>query len=75
MDINAEIITSLPIWVRFMDLDIIHWGLASLSKLGSILGIPIKTDRYTMEKTRLSYARLLVRLFQVLLTLLMIKTL
>ncbi|KAJ8433453.1 hypothetical protein Cgig2_014494 [Carnegiea gigantea] len=60
MDINTEAITSLPIWVRFMDLDIKYWGLASLSKLGSILGIPIKTDKYTMEKTRLSYARFLI---------------
>ena len=31
-----------------------------MGKLGSILGIPIKTDRYTLEKTRLHYARLLI---------------
>ncbi|KAJ8419287.1 hypothetical protein Cgig2_016815 [Carnegiea gigantea] len=36
--------------------------MASLSKLGSILGIPIKTDRYTMEKARLKYARLLIEI-------------
>jgi len=34
--------------------------MASLSKLGSTLGIPIKTDKYTMDKTRLNYARLLI---------------
>ncbi|KAJ8437403.1 hypothetical protein Cgig2_008756 [Carnegiea gigantea] len=45
-----------------MDLDIKYWGMVSLSKLGSILGIPIKTDRYTMEKTRLTYARLLIEM-------------
>ena len=56
MDINIEAITSLPIWVRFLDLDIKYWGLASLSKLGSILGMPIMTDKYTMEKTRLHHA-------------------
>ncbi|KAJ8419425.1 hypothetical protein Cgig2_033896 [Carnegiea gigantea] len=62
MDISTEAITSLPIWVRFMDLDIKYWGMASLSKLGSILGIPIKTDKYTMEKTRLKHARLLIKI-------------
>jgi len=60
MDINTETITSLPIWVRLLDLDIKFWGMASLNKLGSTLGIPIKTDKHTMEKTRLSYARLLI---------------
>ncbi|KAJ8421596.1 LOW QUALITY PROTEIN: hypothetical protein Cgig2_020785 [Carnegiea gigantea] len=34
--------------------------MASVSELGSTLGIPIKTNKYTMEKTRLSYARLLI---------------
>jgi len=60
MEINTESVSSLPIWVRFLDLDIKYLGLSSLGKLGSILGIPIKTDRYTLEKTRLHYARLLI---------------
>ena len=60
MDINTETIASLSIWVRLLDLDIEFWGMASLSKLGSSLGIPIKIDKHTMEKTRLSYARLLI---------------
>ncbi|KAJ8434051.1 hypothetical protein Cgig2_004631 [Carnegiea gigantea] len=60
LDLNAEAITSPPIWVRLMDLDIKYWGMASLSKLGSTLGIPIKTDKYTMDKTRLNYAKLLI---------------
>ena len=60
MDLNLEAITSLPIWVRFMYLDIKYWGLASLSKLGSILHIPFKIDKYTMDKTRFNYGRLLI---------------
>ncbi|KAJ8435391.1 hypothetical protein Cgig2_017668 [Carnegiea gigantea] len=31
-----------------------------LGKIGSVLGIPIKTDRYTMERRMLKYARLLI---------------
>ncbi|KAJ8419310.1 LOW QUALITY PROTEIN: hypothetical protein Cgig2_009221 [Carnegiea gigantea] len=34
----------------------------SLSKIGSILGIPLKTDKYTKEKSMLRYARLLVEM-------------
>ena len=62
MDINTETITSLPIWVKFMDLDIRYWGLESRSKIGSILGTPIKTDKYTKEKTMLKYAWLLIEM-------------
>ena len=36
--------------------------MASLSRLGSILGTPVKTDKYTMEKTRLKYARPLIEI-------------
>ncbi|KAJ8426888.1 hypothetical protein Cgig2_002736 [Carnegiea gigantea] len=34
----------------------------SLSKLGSLLGIPIKTDKFTRDKTILKYARLLIEM-------------
>lgn len=34
----------------------------SLSKIGSTLGIPIKTNRYTMEKRMLKYVRLLINI-------------
>ncbi|KAJ8419834.1 hypothetical protein Cgig2_030511 [Carnegiea gigantea] len=47
---------------RFPELDIKYWGLQSLSKLGSMLGIPLKTDKFTKEKSMLKYARLLVEM-------------
>ena len=59
MEINTTKISSLPIWVQLPGLDIKYWGVESLSKIGSMLGIPIKMDRYTMEKSMLRYARLL----------------
>ena len=62
MDINTEVITSLPIWVQFLDLDIKCWGMHSLSKLGSMLGIPLKTDKFTKDRTMLKYARLLIEM-------------
>ena len=41
-------------------LDIKYLGAASPSKIGTLLGIPIKTDRYTLGKSMLRYARLLI---------------
>ncbi|KAJ8419746.1 hypothetical protein Cgig2_019154 [Carnegiea gigantea] len=45
-----------------MELDIKYWGIEILSKLGSMLGIPIKPNKITKEKSALSYARLLIEI-------------
>ena len=60
MDLPTECIKSLPIWIQLPDLDIKFWGTGSLSKLESCLGIPLKTDKYTKDRTMLKYARLLI---------------
>ncbi|KAJ8423017.1 hypothetical protein Cgig2_016783 [Carnegiea gigantea] len=62
IDLHIEAIKSLPIWVQLSDLDIKYWGAESLSKIGGIMGIPLKSDKYTMEKTMLDYARLLIEM-------------
>ncbi|KAJ8435262.1 hypothetical protein Cgig2_026001 [Carnegiea gigantea] len=53
---------SLPISVQFPKLDIKYWGIESLSKIGSMLGIPIKTDKITKERSVLHYARMLIEM-------------
>ena len=53
MEINTDAIASLPIWVQFPKLDIKYCVLNSLSKLSSMLGIPLKTDKYTKDKVML----------------------
>lgn len=60
LNLHTDQLTSLPIWVQLHGLNVKYWGIDSLGKIGSILGIPIKTDRYTMEKRYLQYARLLI---------------
>ena len=60
MDLQTESIKSLPLWVQLPELDIKYSGLASLSKIGSLIGQPLKTDKYTAEKSRLNCARLLI---------------
>ncbi|KAJ8429696.1 hypothetical protein Cgig2_004495 [Carnegiea gigantea] len=44
------------------ELDIKYWGMQSLSKIGSLLGCPLRTDKYTKEKSMLKYARLMVEM-------------
>ncbi|KAJ8422171.1 hypothetical protein Cgig2_026448 [Carnegiea gigantea] len=48
--------------IQFPDLDIKYWGLQSRSKLGSMRGIPLRTDRYTKDKSMLRYARSLIEM-------------
>ncbi|KAJ8424385.1 hypothetical protein Cgig2_000586 [Carnegiea gigantea] len=49
------------IWENF-DIDKILYGIESLSKIGSVLGIPIKTDEFTKDKQVLRYTRLLIQM-------------
>ncbi|KAJ8419651.1 hypothetical protein Cgig2_020573 [Carnegiea gigantea] len=60
MDLYTETIQTLPLWVRLSNLDLKFWGLESLSKICSVLGIPLKTDPYTKEKSLIHYARVLI---------------
>ncbi|KAJ8421923.1 hypothetical protein Cgig2_025978 [Carnegiea gigantea] len=60
MDLHTEAIKSLPLWIRLPDLDLKYWGMESLSKIGSLIGIPLKTDCYTKERTMIKYARLMI---------------
>ncbi|VFQ93364.1 unnamed protein product [Cuscuta campestris] len=56
--INVEDLTDVPIWVQFPDLDVKYWSLSGLSKLGSLIGKPIKRDKSTARKTKYAYARI-----------------
>ncbi|KAJ8422022.1 hypothetical protein Cgig2_007572 [Carnegiea gigantea] len=62
LELDTSTISSLPIWVQFPDLDVKYWGVESLSKLENLIGIPLKTDKQTRDKTFLSYARLLIHI-------------
>ncbi|KAJ8419951.1 hypothetical protein Cgig2_002969 [Carnegiea gigantea] len=58
--LDTSRISSLTIWVQFPELDVKYWGVESLSKLGSMIGIPLKIDKQTIEKIFFSYASLLI---------------
>ncbi|KAJ8421702.1 hypothetical protein Cgig2_002599 [Carnegiea gigantea] len=46
----------------FPNLDMKYWGLESLSKIESILGIPIKSNRYIKERSMIKYTRLMIEM-------------
>ena len=46
--------------MQLCGLDVKYWGMESFSKIVGLLGILIKTDRYTMERSMLCYARMLI---------------
>jgi len=60
LTLKISSLQSLPIWIQFPERDIKYWGTESLSELGNMLGVPIKTDRITKETSALHYARMLV---------------
>jgi len=36
------------------------WGVGSLSRIASAIGVPLFSDEYTTKQTRISYARMLI---------------
>jgi len=57
---EGEDVTSVPIWIQLPDLPLDCWNARALSKIVSRVGKPITTDKMTLTKERLSFARVLV---------------
>jgi hypothetical protein len=61
-DSSHEEMTKAPVWVKFPNLPLKCWSTRCLSKIASLIGKPIQTDRITASMSRISYARVLVEL-------------
>nr|XP_021851937.1 uncharacterized protein LOC110791493 [Spinacia oleracea] len=59
---QEEILRVIPVWVRLLNLPLNYWGVDSLSRIGSLLGIPLFADECTSAQMRVSFARLLVEI-------------
>lgn len=59
-DMEKEILKNVPVWVRFPNLPLFCWGVECLSRIASVLGVPIMDDDNTMMQKRISYARVLI---------------
>ncbi|XP_074267053.1 uncharacterized protein LOC141590355 [Silene latifolia] len=59
-DMVKEKLEKLPIWVKFVGLDLKFWGKTYLHKLGGQIGTVIRRDEATEKKMFLGYARLMI---------------
>lgn len=57
---QMESVKVVPVWTLFPDLDPCFWSSTALSKIASVIGRPLFADPYTTEKTRISFARVLI---------------
>ena len=48
-------------WVQFLELDLKHMTVTSLSKLATILGTPLMVDKNTQEKNVVNFPRVLTQ--------------
>ncbi|XP_070042176.1 uncharacterized protein LOC142169194 [Nicotiana tabacum] len=59
-DFNEEFPTEIPLWVQFPKLPMNCWGHDSLSTMASAIRTLIYADECTANKTRVSFARMLI---------------
>lgn len=59
-DFSTSEMTQVPVWIKFPNLPLKCWTTRCLSKLSSVLGKPIQSDKLTATKEIVSYARVLV---------------
>ncbi|VFQ60257.1 unnamed protein product [Cuscuta campestris] len=58
--IDTTKLIDIPIWIQFPILQMKYWSLSGLSKLGSLIGKPIKRDKATATKAKWNFARIQV---------------
>lgn len=57
---HMDTLKVVPVWTLFTDLDPCFWSPCALSNIASLIGKPLFADPYTMEKSRISFARVLI---------------
>ncbi|CAO2827239.1 unnamed protein product [Amaranthus hypochondriacus] len=59
-DFQEEILRVIPVWIRLPSLPLHCWGVETLSRIVSAVGVPIIADDCTAKQLKVSYARVLV---------------
>ena len=60
-DFDTTDMIRMPIWVRFPNLPLQCWSPLCLSKLASVIGKLVHSDSPTTSMSRLSYARVMIK--------------
>ncbi|KAJ6871107.1 hypothetical protein NC652_036702 [Populus alba x Populus x berolinensis] len=61
-NISTKNMTKVLVWVKFPNLPLKCWSIQGLSKISSVLGKPLQSDKLTATMERLSFARVLIEL-------------
>ncbi|XP_062115338.1 uncharacterized protein LOC133829622 [Humulus lupulus] len=62
-DLSAiRLIHSVPLWIRLHDLGLQYWGSKCISALVSTIGKPLLVDKFTKDRSRVQFARVLVEM-------------
>ncbi|XP_062100338.1 uncharacterized protein LOC133806230 [Humulus lupulus] len=62
-DLSAiRMIRLVPLWIRLHDLGLQYWGSKCISALVSTFGKPLLIDKFTKERSRVQFARVLVEM-------------
>lgn len=61
-DFRDEVLRKLPVWFKLPKLPLPCWGMNSLSRIGSLVGIPLAADECTTKQLRVNYARILIEM-------------
>ena len=56
---NAEV-HSIPIWINFYGIPLEYWNPKGISFISSFIGKPIRVDRVTASRRRITYARVCI---------------
>ena len=59
---HNEVLRVIPIWIKLPNLPLNCWSPESLSRIGSVVGVPIYADECTTKQLRISFARILVEM-------------
>lgn len=55
-----DILSIIPIWVKFPGLPVGYWSVEALSKVSSVVGKPLYTYSYTSNLEKIWYAKILI---------------
>ncbi|KAK9714227.1 hypothetical protein RND81_06G080100 [Saponaria officinalis] len=62
LKLAKETVTSVPVWIRLIDLNLKFWGKKCLEKLAGEVGKFVRCDVYIEQRIHIAYARILVEL-------------
>lgn len=60
-DFQRDILREVPVWIKLHNLPLCCWSIESLSRIASIVRVPLCADQCTSDQQRVNYARVLVQ--------------